>query len=310
MNILTVGFGNMGCRHTQSMMNSFPDASFWVLEPSIEILETNLGRIGASSHQIQRVNSLNELSEYIDFAIVATTAFHRFEIVKLLLEKGVKKILLEKVVFQSEMQFQEIIFLANKQKASIYCNFVNRYFPNYQSIKLKLNKSRLTMTVLGGDFGLGCNSLHYIDLFEYLTGSSASLTAFQMEENKKGNRRGHMYKEVLGQLIWETINCDRLVILADEKRNGGNEIIIEQDGETDILNEETLKHYHFSSGKIELSEFRILYSSSLTGIILQDILDGKCTLPTIQETQKCHIQFFHAINPVLGLLVNDLCPIT
>jgi hypothetical protein len=310
MNILTVGFGNMGCRHTQSMVTSFPEASFWILEPNEEIFETNCGRIGAALRQLHRITSLSELTDNIDFAVVATSAFPRFEIVKSLLKTGVKKLLVEKVVFQSEMQFQEIEVLAQQQGAKIYCNFVNRYFPNYQSIKSRLTDSPVKMAVLGGDFGLGCNALHYIDLFEYLTGNSSILTASRMEENQKGNRRGDIYRELLGQLMWETEKGDRLVVLADEQRQGGNEIIVEQDGKTDLLNEETLKHYHYCAGQINSSEFRLLYTSSLTGLILKDILADKCILPTIEETQNCHVQFFHAINPVFGLVENDLCPIT
>lgn len=218
--------------------------------------------------------------------------------------------LVEKVVFQSETQFKEIEALAQQQGAEIYCNFVNRYFPNYQSIKERLSGRPVTMAVLGGDFGLGCNALHYIDLFEYLTGNSAKLAASRMEENKKGNRRGNIYREVLGQLLWETARGDSLVVLADELRQGGNEIIIEQDGKTDVVNEETLKHYHYSPGQVNSSELRLLYTSSLTGIILKDIFEGKCILPKIEETHNCHVQFFRAINPVFGLLENDLCPIT
>lgn len=310
MNILTVGFGNMGCRHTQSMLNSFPVASFWVLEPSEEIFETNCGRIGTMPERLHRFTSLNELTENIDFAVVATSAFPRFEIVKSLLEKGVKKLLVEKVVFQSETQFKEIEALAQQQGAHIYCNFVNRYFPNYQSIKSRMTDSPVTMIVLGGDFGLGCNALHYIDLFEYLTGNSSRLVSSHMVENEKGNHRGNIYREVLGQLMWETARGDRLVVLADEQRQGGNEIVIEQDGKTDLLNEETLKHYHYSPGQVNSSEFSLLYTSSLTGIILKDILEGKCILPLVEEARSCHVQFFHAINPIFGLLENDLCPIT
>jgi predicted dehydrogenase len=310
MNIITIGFGNMGCRHTQSMLNSFPKESFWILEPSDEIFQTNSVKIGVRQERLHRIRSLDELSTKIDFAIVATSAFPRFDIVKALLEKGVKNMLVEKVVFQSETQFKEIEALAQQIDSKIYCNFVNRYFPNYQTIKSRLTDSPLTMTVLGGDFGLGCNALHYIDLFEYLTGKYSKLSAAKMDENEKGNRRGNIYKEVLGQLMWETEKGDRLVVSADEQRQGGNEIIIIQDGKTDYLNEESLKHYHYAPGKINSSEFRLLYTSSLTGTILKDILKDKCILPTIEETISCHVQLFHAVNPVLGLPVNDLCPIT
>lgn len=310
MNILTVGFGNMGCRHTQSLLGGFPDSNFFVLEPNEEIYKANLNRIGANELNIKRVSSFDELHQKIDFAVVATSSFPRFEIVKKLLELGVSKMLVEKVVFQSESQFDQIISLCELKNARIYCNFVSRYFPNYQKIKKDLTNKPITMNVTGGDFGLGCNALHYVDLFEYFTGGKSTLSGSSMVENFNGNRRGNIYREVSGNLIWETENGDRLIISSDLKRQGGNEIIINQIHSTDILNEETLNHYHFDSDKIDTSTFELLYTSSLTKVILNDILNDKVILPTIQETKSCHVQFFKAVNPIFGIAENDICPLT
>ncbi len=310
MNFLTVGFGNMGCRHTQSLLNSFASSNFWVLEPSEDTFLINCEKIGALPERFKRINVLDELNENIDFAIVATSAFPRFEIVKSLLNNGVKKILVEKVVFQSGLQFKEIAILSKLNGAEVYCNFVNRYFPNYQLIKAKHNSGKIIMNVLGGDFGLGCNALHYIDLFEFLTGNSAYLVGSLMEPNDNGNRRGNIYKELLGQLMWETGNGDRLIILADKNRKGGNEIIINQEGTVNVLNEETMKHFIYSSGKISSTDFKILRTSELTATILNDINEKKCILPTIQESENIHVQFFQEVNKVFNLAINDLCPIT
>ena len=51
----------------------------------------------------------------------------------------------------------------------MFINYVNRYFTVYnfiQSIVVK-NKTPLKILVQGGNFGLGCNSLYYLDLLSF-----------------------------------------------------------------------------------------------------------------------------------------------
>lgn len=311
-NVLCVGFGGMGCRHTQSLLGVSPKLNIFVLEPNEEIFQANSARIGAKIDDLTAINSLDDLTIPIDFAIVATSAQPRFELMKSLLAKGIKQFLVEKVVFQSAAQFKEITALLEKYNAQAYCNFVNRYFPNYLEIKSRLQRNQaISMVVSGGDFGLACNALHYVDLFEFITGNSAILADSKMDENEIGNRRGNIYKEVTGQQFWRTSSGDSLFISAEKTRTGGNEILITQGETIDILNEEALTHFHYSKENDLISnKFNLLYTSSLTKIIYEDILKNKTLLPTIQETEKYHVQFFGAINQTLRLPQDAICPIT
>lgn len=310
-NIVSVGFGGMGCRHTQSLLGVSPELNIYIVEPNLTVFKENEARIGAKPGRLKHVTSIDAIDEQIDFAVIATSAFPRFEIMKQLLNKGVAKFLVEKVVFQSAEQFREIITLLEKNNAQAYCNFVNRYFNNYQEIKSRINeKSNITMTVIGGEFGLGCNALHYVDLFEYLTGKTASLTASSLVKSDLKNRRGDRYKEVLGQLAWSNDSGDKLSILSDANRNGGNEVVITFDEEVNVLNEETLRHFQSVGGNIEDKAFELKYTSSLTKVIYEDILNNSIVLPTIQETESCHVQYFEVINQALGLKPTDICPIT
>lgn len=310
-NALCVGFGEIGCRHTQSLLGISPVLNIYVVEPNETIFKENEVRIGAKEEQLKHVSSIDEIDDQIDFTVIATSAFPRFEIMKQLLNKGVSKFLVEKVVFQSATQFKEIITLLEQKNAQAYCNFVNRYFDNYQEIKSRINEhSVVTMAVLGGEFGLACNALHYVDLFEFLTSKSASLTAHNLSKSNLGNRRGDHYKEVLGQLTWANDSGDSLSILSDENRKGGNEVVITFDNEVNILNEETLRHFRSGKDLIEDKAFELKYTSNLTKTIYEDITNNSIVLPTIQETESCHIQFFEVINETLGLAPNDICPIT
>jgi len=161
--VLIVGFGNMGCRHAQSLLGNKDKYEIHVVEPSAEAIQVNSGRIGAEKGDIAFYDSIDDAPGNVDVAIVASSSNPRYGIVKNLLNKGVKLFLLEKIVFQSIEQFDEIISIAENKGAKLYCNFVNRFFSVYNDIRTRIGSSNtlVNMTVYGGDFGLGCNaSLH------------------------------------------------------------------------------------------------------------------------------------------------------
>ncbi len=312
MNILVVGFGNMGCRHAQSLLKRKKDDNIFVLETNKEIIEVNKSRIGDEENKLVFINAIDDLTCEIDFAIIATSAYPRFEIVKKMLNVGIKKFLLEKVVFQSEMQFDVVIKMLNDYNAVAYCNFVNRYFPNYQAIKKELlDNIPFKMIVSGADFGLGCNALHYVDLFEFFSNEFSSVKASNLVLLNSINRRGDMYKEVIGQIAWGTLKGNNLLINSDINKTGGVEIIIIQGENTHILSEESLKHIELKADlSLKSKDFVIKYTSELTNIIVNDVLEDNIILPTVQATKNCHTQFFVILNQVFELSNSDLCPIT
>jgi hypothetical protein len=312
MNILVVGFGNMGCRHVQSLINSDINAAIWVIEPVEEMQKKNFERIGAKIGQLNFLKKIEEISVSVDFAIVATSAEPRFSIVKKLLNLGIKKLLVEKVVFQSADQFTEIIQLLEYNKAKAYCNFVNRYYTHYNDIKRSLVSGiPISMAVLGGDFGLGCNGLHYVDLFNFITNQESNIVQYDLFENRAPHKRGFNFKEVLGNIFLNNKNGDKLFISSDIKRGGIVEIVISQNGSVFFIGEntQTLTKITVEDG-INYDMAYPSYTSTLTSEIVKDILENKTLLPTIQETRNCHVQFFDAINNALGLSKGENCPIT
>lgn len=300
----------MGCRHTQSIIEKSTLHEIYVVEPNESNFNENLTRINGNNYGIKRLNSISEIEFNIDFAIVATSAEPRYDIVKSLIDLNVKKILVEKVVFQSNNQFEILTKLAEEKGIEIYCNFVCRYYSNYRRIQESLNKQPIIMNVIGGDFGLACNGLHYIDLFEFFTGQKVKLQQFNLSENSSGNRRGSNYKEALGVLTFKTENGSSLLISSDKNRAAETEITIRTENETHIFNEVTQIHTISNENTIEIKPFEIAYTSALTAVIFDDIFKGNCILPTIQETSSAHSQFFTAMNNLFAVSENDNCPIT
>ncbi len=312
MKFLVVGFGGMGCRHTQSLVNSYNDCKVYVIEPSDEVFKKNYDLIKGYNYNLVRIENIHNLDDKIDFCVIATSAEPRYNLLDNLLNHDIKNYLIEKVVFQSDSQFNSIINKTKDREVSIYVNFVNRYFENYIKIKNDIKKSyKISMEVIGGDFGLACNVLHYVDLFEYLTNRKLNLLNSKLSKNTKINKRGKNYREILGQFYYKTSIDDTLKISSVEQRIGGNELLIKYNDTTHILNEETLDHIIFDkSGNIFTKDFKISYTSQLTSKIFKDILDEKCLLPKLEDVRSYHSDLFRSVNKVFNLKSKDLCPIT
>ncbi|HEY0680471.1 MAG TPA: Gfo/Idh/MocA family oxidoreductase [Chitinophagaceae bacterium] len=312
--ILVIGFGSMGCRHVQSLLSSKSAYDIHVVEPYDENIAANSERIGARPGDFTRYRELNQLNGSFDLAIVATSSGPRFEIVKWLLQKGVKLFLLEKIVFQSESQFSEIIRLMDEANAKAYCNFVSRYFPAYNEIRDNIpHQSNISMVVHGGEFGLGCNAIHYIDMFQYLTeGVSLQTRGSLLSLSETENRRGKEYREFTGVINLADAKNNDLILVSEKGFTGGVTINIEIGDRRYLLSEQTQQMFAIGMNGISSSEFAIIPTSKLTHTIVQDIFSGRCRLTQVKETFPAHALLFNSFNSIIynSSDANSICPIT
>jgi predicted dehydrogenase len=315
-NVLVVGFGMMGCRHVQALLQRKGEMNVIVLEPSIIVIEESLLRIGANRDDCTWVTDISEVQEVIDVAVIATSSAPRYRIVSSLIEKGIKNFLLEKIVFQSEEQFDTILKIAEENDVKLYCNFVNRYFKPYRDIKSYIQLvdcADINMTIIGGPFGLGCNAIHYIDIYQFITGcdeinvKTADVSIMDIE-----NRRGNQYKEFKGKILVSDQSQKSLFIISDEHFQGGVVITIKAGDKTFILNEQTKQVYETDGKTISQSDFEIIPTSMLSALIVEEIIAGKCNLTRLEETKSAHFSLFNLFNQILtgNHSSSMICPIT
>jgi len=314
MNALIVGFGGMGCRHTQSLLASKRYEQISVVEPSDAMLEEGLQKINASPGDITRVPRIAQATGHADIVIIATSSEPRFEIMKQLLQRGFKHFLVEKIVFQSAAQFDEIIDLLEKSEARAYGNFVNRYFPTYVLLreKVRTSKARVAMTVTGGDLGIGCNAIHYLDLFEYLTGKNIQTVCSSLKSWDKVNKRGDRYREFSGLISAKSGSDDTLTVYFDPSHSGGAMLHLDLGQERFLLSEGSGVEYRIFPDTIATADFTIIATSKLSATIVDDILGARSPLTSVAQTRNAHVHLFKAVNKTLQLPDKDttLCPIT
>ena len=313
LNILVVGFGMMGCRHVQALLEEKGKFQVHVLEPSQKNIQINTTRIGACIEDCLWYTNLSDIPK-IDLAIVATSSSPRFNIVKTLIDSGCKYFLLEKIVFQSINQFAEILALVKSTGVNIYCNFVNRYFAAYSDIKNLLKPCLpIEIRVYGNSFGLGCNAIHYIDIFQYITSCNyLSLGTYLVSNLENENKRGIQYREFAGTINFSTSKGDSLSIIADPDFMGGITINIRQGNLEFLLSEQSQKLYSIGMNFSNLSDFIITPTSKLSNKIALEILEGNCKLTKLEDTICAHELLFKVFNICLFGEHNDsrLCPIT
>ena len=95
--IAIIGFGAMGCRHAQSLINN-PETAAWeifAVETSEDNFKLGLQKIGADETRVKRVDSVINLPDEVDMVIIATSSGPRFYIMNQLLDKGIRYYLLE-----------------------------------------------------------------------------------------------------------------------------------------------------------------------------------------------------------------------
>lgn len=308
--ILIVGFGAMGCRHVQALKN---DSLYelHILEPFEKNIKENLLKINSNYNDFFWYNNIDDVP-ILDIAIIATSSNPRFNIFNKLINNGYKKFLLEKIVFQNKSQFDKANHLIESTNSLAYCNFVNRYFKAYNYIKSELcNNDKIDFFVYGGFFGLGCNAIHYLDIFQYLTDNSElELVNYNLTKSKTNNTRGSIYKEFYGILSFKNSKGDSITIVSDNDYKGDLTIRIQQNNNSFLLNEGLQKMFISNDLKSKVSDFDIIPTSKLTNLIIDDIFNNKTVLTSLNDTYNSHLNLFKVFNKVLNIPSTDQCPIT
>ncbi len=321
--VVIIGAGQLGSRHLQGVAKSSIKIDIEVVEPFENSRKTAEERYCEIENRdniqsIKFLESINQLSNTLDLVIVATGADVRFEVIKELLEsKKVKNLVLEKVLFQSIDEYYETERLLEQQNVKCWVNHPRRMFPSYKKLKdLLLGSQQISYNFQGGDWGLGCNALHFIDHLAYLVDSTDVLIDTQYLDNKIYNSKRNGFVEFNGLLNGKvgahtfslysnnayshsifTIVSDKLVAIIDESM-----------GKMDIRLKE-------NNWKNEIIEEKILYfQSELTNKIISDILvDENSLLPTYSESMKLHVPFISSLLEHMNKMDNKkhkICPIT
>lgn len=320
--ILLIGCGQLGSRYMQGFFKSNREIIVQVLEPN-EFSRVNLNNtlcddINKKGKKYFFIDSIDEVYEDISFAVIATSSDVRYKIFEeLVSKKRIKKIILEKVLFQKEEEYYKALKLINENNIQCWVNHTRRMFPFYRRIQDNLKDSKyLSFSISGGSWGMACNALHFLDCIEFL--SQSKIDSIDLSNVNKAlyssKRKGFL--EINGIITGRTNralfsltsmeNCSPLLIdiCLDDMR-----IIVDENKGLYYIQGENNNWDRF-----ECFEEKICYfQSELSAILLEDILNDSCQLPEYKDAMELHLKF---ILPLIAHINSfgknkyDYCPIT
>lgn len=321
--ILLVGAGQLGSRHLQGLARVCIPVSISVVDPSNASLKTAWERFAEmeSNSNITEINfhtDILEAPDSIDLAVIATGANVRADVLaNLVATKQVRNIVLEKFLFQNESDFEIVGELLHKHHVNAFVNCPRRLYPFYRELKTLIQgKSPITLNVDGSNWGLGCNIIHFLDLFAFLTGNcSIEFDDLSLDSSIQESKRPG-FVEFTGTVKGGNARGDRFEITSDIDLGSPIRITIGAGNRRIEISESAGSALFFenAAGTETHETFTVPYQSQLTGEVAQEILmNGTCGLTTYDESMQLHL-------PVLKTLLEHLnkvsgkqythCPIT
>jgi len=326
-NIVVIGVGALGSRHLQSLVNlSKEDFKVYAVDPNQNSLDKakdiySVSKLKSSPDVGFYKDLLQMPIEDVDLAIVATNSIVRLKVVStLLVSKKVRNIVLEKFLFPRESDYIEAEGLFAKHQANVWVNCPRRLHPIYEFIKNRVKREeKIQMTVIGHNWGMGCNSIHSIDILNFLSNQVVNKVEDHGLRKKLEVSKRDGYVEFTGAIKGLTSRGDSIVLYdRGVERNGGITYTIEQESKRFIIfpgRETVLSFWESEEGpNFNLKSFQSPYQSELTHVIVEEILyTGATRLPTYDELSTSHLPLLACLLQHYNLLNNTksyICPIT
>ena len=143
-NIAVIGIGELGSRHLQSLYKSNMSLNLFAIDPKKDSLQVGKQRISdlEANQNIRSLNffdSIDALPAFLDLTVIATNSDVRLEVIKnLLSSRDTQNMILEKVLFQNEADFDICDQLLRSSETQAWVNCPRRMWQDYISIKDEL----------------------------------------------------------------------------------------------------------------------------------------------------------------------------
>lgn len=276
-----------------------------------------------SPHTVEFHNEPRTLPQHLQLVIVSTTAGVRPGVIESLIENvTIESWVLEKVLAQSHCGLDRINAAIGK-KTPAWVNTWFRTTPWFQKIRREVGSGPLLVEINGSSWGLGCNAIHFVDLFAWWTGEKllavdgAGLDRYWL----RAKRAGHY--ELSGRLKASFSSGTNVILCSTPPPESGAPA---GTGTIDRMSIETAedlwtvqKPFSETSGlAVGMSgariDGRVEYQSERTGPLVDSILNtGKCELPDLMTSTGQHRLLLTGLlegRPDLEGIAHDEVPIT
>jgi predicted dehydrogenase len=260
-------------------------------------------RVAPGAGTAVRAADFSELPGEIDVAIIATTAATRLEALENLLRSTkVAHVVLEKILFQRDSDFQRAGELLAESGATAWVNCGRRQYPIYQKIRETLARSDapVLISVAGSNLRLGTNLVHFVDLFTYLTGQREfTLDATGLDAQPLASKRaGNL--EFNGLVRMRSARGDAAEILSLDRPVLARHVVIRSGAISWIIDETTGDVAVQMADGFRAEKVDIPLQSEMSNQFIEDlVVRSTCALTPYAESVSLHRRMFEGLDAAL-----------
>lgn len=315
-NIILIGAGNIGSRHLQALRKVKYSLNIIVIEKdenSIEIAKQRYFSIKDAVHNDHNITFLQEIKTMpfiIDIAIIATNSNQRFLVLEqLLISNQVKNVILEKVLFQKPEEYDKTSDLIKEHGCRIWVNTQMRMMKSFKEVKENFPTNGLNYYVSGSNWGMMCNTVHFLDYMSYLTNcSDFKINIHSLDKRLVPAKRDGFY-ELFGTISFDFGQNSNLIIQCYPTGDLPRIHEIFSSKKRFYMKEMEKKawiyNYHNENKWNEINA-SYQYQSELTIKLIEDLIENKVILlPKFSHAKKLHLNFF---NPILQFIQENIDP--
>ena len=313
-NLAVIGVGALGKRHLQSISDLRGDNTIY----AVEINENIIKPLQIEMPWVHFVTSIDKLPVEIAVAVFATSAnVRRVLFEQLIAHSHISNIIFEKVLFQKEEDYYYVKQKLDELGIKAWVNCARREWDAYKNLKQELNNCReIHFSVAGGNWGMGCNTIHMLDIIEFLSNEKVDYLNFSgLDDHIVESKRNGFY-EFFGTITGTAGKCKSFSIICIEDSPLPFVIQITTESSRYIVHEghgKIMKSDATSSWNWQEFEFKPVYQSQMTGRVVKSIMNcQECNLAKYNDAMELHLKY---IVPLIAFfnangMEEKLCPIT
>lgn len=316
-NVAVIGVGALGKRHLEALMKSNLKMKIYCVDTNEKTMQ-GIDIPNRDNIEVVFLTSFEGIKTQIDLAILAMTADKRRQSFENLISNiKVNNIVFEKVLFQT---IEDYFLVSNKLKElqiSAWVNCAKRQMKAYQNLKSEVrNCGDFEISISGGNWGMACNSIHWIDLVEFLSEEKETIIDFVNLYPEIVDSKRPGFKEVFGTLSGHGGRCRHFSISCFKENSLPMEVVIMAEKARFIIREKEHQMYVEKKENDWIREKRDFipeYQSEMTQFVAEDILlNGTTNLTNFEDSKRLHLQFIEPLAKFFEMngIGEKLCPIT
>lgn len=311
MHVCVIGAGGIGLQHILGVYD-YGVKELTIIDKSEAQLKKVNDTLSNKQGSVVTYSSDLAVRTPIDLCIIATNSDVRLSLLReTILKFAPKNILLEKFLFDMKEHYNLVGQLTKNSPTQFWVNTQKRINPVFE--ELNLRKMKISEIIIKGKtWGLARNSIHFIDIFQYLTNNCniSDLKLFDVTNFNETQRKG--FFDFDGQLEVKNSQQQILRLISSEFDNGLNMLISGKgfsfnfDFYSKVLN----ANLDGSSFTKPFSDIPVRVS---TMKILEQIdIGGAVNLPTLDESIEQHNALIGLFSDVYADLLpnNNRIPVT